>query len=205
MHPKYNKLTKARQISKTLMSCSQIVHWLTDTRVITTLFERARQRQPACIVIDDSDWILSQRTSHQSEGAQFIKCELLKEMSDAMHEGLKIMFIATTNRPADIDQGFMRRFHKFLYIRLTDRGAISKILQAQLAVYDLDEDVTNENLNNLATEIAKRRTLSADDVTRAVTLELLDKLQSSWFTAHHFREVSSVKQLFLGVPVFFLY
>ena len=62
-----------------------------------------------------------------------------------MHQRLKIMFIATTNRPADFDEGFMRRFHKFIYVGLPDRGTILKILKAQLAVYDREEDVTNEN------------------------------------------------------------
>ena len=187
------------------MSCSYFIHGLTDTRVIKALFERARQCQPACIVTDEADWLLSQRTSHQTEGAQTIRCAFLKHMSDAMHQCREIMFIATTKRPADFDEGFMRRFHKFLYIGLPDRGTISKILQAQLAVYDRDKDVTNEKLHDLATDIAERRTLSADDVTRAVTVELLEKLESSWSTAHYFREVRSVKRLFLGVLVFFLY
>ena len=185
------------------MSCSQFVHELTDTRVIKTLFESARQCQPACIVIDESDWLLSQRMSYQSEGAQAIRCAFLKGMSDVKHEHLKIMFIATTIRPADFDEGFLRHFHDFLYISLPERGAISKILQAQLAVYDRHEDVTNTKLNDLATDIAQRRTISADDVTRAVKKELRRKLQLPWSTADHFREVSVINLLLLSIPVLF--
>ena len=91
-------------------------------------------------MIDESDWILSHRTSHQSEGAQTIRCAFLKKMSDAMHERLKIMYIATTNSPADFDEGFMRRFHKLIYVGLPNHGTISKILQARLGVHDRDED-----------------------------------------------------------------
>ena len=102
---------------------------------------------------------------------------------DAMRQRLKILFIATTNRPADIDEGFMRRFHKLIYVGLPDPilgaslersrgGIILKIWKAQLAVYDQKKGVTNENLHQLATQMASMRTLSADDVTRAVEIRV---------------------------------
>ena len=69
-----------------------------------------------------------------------------------MLEHLKIVFIATTNRPADFDEDFLRRSHNFIYIGLPDSGAISKILQAELAVYDRHEDATNTKLTDLATD-----------------------------------------------------
>ena len=45
----------ASQISKSLMSRSLLLYKLMDTRIITALFDRARERESACMVIDEAD------------------------------------------------------------------------------------------------------------------------------------------------------
>ena len=127
---------------------------------------------PACIVIDEADWILSHRTPYQTGGAQTIRCTFRIDMLNVIRQRLKIMFIAAMNRPADIHNGFMPLPQIYL-CWAPDRGIILEILKTQLAVYDQEEDVTNENLHQLATRMALMRTLSADDVTRAVEIRVI--------------------------------
>ena len=180
------------------MSRSQVLHELMDMRIIAALFKRARERQPACIVIDDADYLLRRRTTA-------IRCKLLAEMSNVMHDqNLRIVVIAITDRPADIDEGFLRCFRSLIYVRLPDQGTILKILREQLSKYDLDPEVTIQKLAALATQMASKRTLSGDDVTRAMEEELKNMLKSSWNKTSHFREVSRVNRLFLGTPMFFV-
>ena len=180
---------------KSLMSRSQVSPELMNVRVIMALFKRARQCQPACIVLDNADRLLNRRTTAAG-------CKFFAEMSNVMHEqNLRIMVIAITDRPADVDEFFLRRFGLFIYVRLPDGGTILEILQKQLGKYDLDTDVTVEILHDLATQMASKRTLSGNDVTRAVVYELKTILQSSWSETSHFREVSRVSPLIISTPM----
>ena len=182
--------------SKSLKNRLHVALELMGIRVIMALFKRARERQPACIVLDNADHLLNRRKT-------VVGCKFFAELSNMMHnKNLRIMLIAVTNRPADIDDFFLRWFESFIYVRLPDRGTILEILQKQLGKYDLDTDVTVDNLHDLATQMASKRTLSGNDVTRAVVYELKTRLQSSWSETSHFREVSRVSRLVPGTLMF---
>ena len=161
------------------------------TRIIATMFRRASECQPACIVIDEADHLFARRSKDQSEWGASIRCCLRAAMSRAMEDkDLRLMFIATTTAPEDFDDGFIRRFPCCVYVRLPDRGTIMAIIKQQLDNYELDDDITKLRLHNLATELANKRTLSGYDITRALKVDLRRLLQKSWSTATHFREVS---------------
>ena len=104
---------------------------------------------------------------------------------------MRVMIIATTIVPEVFDEGSLRRFPSCLYVKLPDRGTICAILQQELKAYELDDDITKERLHDLATDLAKKRTLSGYDVTRAVQTELDCLLMKSWKTTKHYREVSN--------------
>ena len=69
---------------------------------------------------------------------------------------------------------------------MPDQGAILAIVKQQLATYELDDDIRDQKLRDLATEIASKRTLSGYDVTRALDVDLSRLLEKLWDTATHF-------------------
>ena len=161
-------------------------------RIIATLFKRAKECQPSCIIIDDAEHLFARRSDNQSGRESSIRCCLSAAMSRVMEdETIRIMLIATTNLPASFDEAFLRRFPCCVYVRLPDRGTILAIMQQNLAAYDLADDVTNEKLHGLATELATHRTLSGYDLSRALRMELRRLLTQTWNTTKHFREVST--------------
>ena len=159
--------------------------------MIAAIFKRAGECQPACIIIDEADYLFARRSDNHSEGGTSIGCLLLAAMSRVIEEeDMHVMIIATTMLPESFDEGLLRRFFCCVYVGLPDQGAILAILKQKLAAYELADDVTDERLHNLATEVANRRTLSGYDVTRALEIELERLLMKSWNVSKYFREVS---------------
>ena len=81
---------------------------------------------------------------------------------------MRVMFIATTNAPENSETASSADFR---VVCLPDRGAILAMLKEQLAAYEIDDDVTDQKLYDLATEIASKRTLSGYDVTWALEMK----------------------------------
>ena len=155
------------------------------------MFSRARRCEHALIVVDEAEYLFGCRTSKGSEALTAIQSELLTEMGDVVSSAEKrIVFIATTSRPQDIDPAFIRRFEDFVYVKLPDRGAMQLMIQHHLSAYELDDDVNPMSLNVLATHLASKRNLSGDDVRQAMEVALRSLLDSPYQAATHFKEVS---------------
>ena len=65
-------------------------------------------------------------------GAYFSSAMFMKE--------IRITIIATINRPADFDDGCMRRFPCCAYVKLPEQGVIFVIIRKHLSVYDEYKD-----------------------------------------------------------------
>ena len=193
IHITQNAIMQTYQGQSEKYVCSKFIAaavGLTRVRVIAAIFQKASQCQPACIVIDEADCLFARRSAQQTEGARSIRCCLLEAMSRVMEDDDKrIMFIATTISPEDFDDAFIRSFPCCVYVKLPDRGAIMAMFKQHLEKYELDDDVTNQRLHNLATDLASKRTLSGYDIKRALNIELQYLLEESWDNATHFREV----------------
>ena len=105
------------------------------------------------------------------------------------NQGLQVMLIATTSSPEHLDDALMRTFTYRLYVKLPDQGEMLAIIRQELAVYNLDDDVTNQQLHDFTTELANTKTLSAYDVVRALETELPLLLEAVWNKAKYYREV----------------
>ena len=162
-----------------LVSYVQVSEKPMRIRIIATLLKRARECRCCCVVIDEAEYLLGRRTSKHSDGASGIRCKLLAETSSVLHdENQRTPFVATTSKPGDMDEGFVRRFYCFIQVKLPERDKISAIILECLSKYGVEGDVSNQSINQLASELASKRTLSADDITRALKVELQDMLES---------------------------
>ena len=87
-------------------------------KMIRALFQLARKHAPSTIFFDEIDSLMMKRgDSHEHEASRRLKSELLSEMSGMNSDpSTRIMILATSNKPWDLDEAFRRRLEKRIYI-----------------------------------------------------------------------------------------
>jgi vacuolar protein-sorting-associated protein 4 len=105
-------------------SASIMSKWLGESEQnVAKLFENARlvseNGQPAIIFIDEIDSLVGVRTEEVG-GEIRMRNQLMKEMDNFTDKGktLHVYVIGATNKPWSLDQPFLRRFQKRIYIPL---------------------------------------------------------------------------------------
>ena len=87
-------------------------HWLVRAQV-RALFRIARERQPSVIFLDEVDSLLSARGDGDQESSRRMKTEFLVQLDGAgTSREDRILFMAATNRPWDLDDALLRRVTK---------------------------------------------------------------------------------------------
>ncbi|XP_055588366.1 spastin [Uranotaenia lowii] len=91
-------------------------------KLVRALFAVAREMQPSIIFIDEVDSLLSERSSGEHEATRRLKTEFLVQFDGlpANSEADKIVVMAATNRPQELDEAALRRFPKRVYVTLPD-------------------------------------------------------------------------------------
>ncbi|MFQ6638735.1 hypothetical protein Gotur_014300 [Gossypium turneri] len=107
-------------------------------KLVSNLFQMARDSAPSIIFIDEIDSLCGQRgEGNESEASRRIKTELLVQMQGVGHSDQKVLVLAATNTPYALDQAIRRRFDKRIYIPLPDL----KARQHMFKVLDLIPDI----------------------------------------------------------------
>jgi katanin p60 ATPase-containing subunit A1 len=105
------------------------------------LFRMARHYSPAIIFIDEIDALARQRGAGQEhEADRRLKSLLFSEM-DGIHSGgdennntpPRVVVLATTNVPWDLDEAMRRRLEKRIYVPLPDHNGRAELLRLCLA------------------------------------------------------------------------
>ncbi|XP_062502210.1 spastin-like [Corticium candelabrum] len=105
-------------------------------KMVKTLFGVARAMQPAIIFMDEVDSLLSERKENEHDALRRMKTEFLLSF-DGIHSSAedRIVVMAATNRPQDLDDAALRRFVKRVYVSLpgheTRELMLSKLLKGQ--------------------------------------------------------------------------
>lgn len=120
-------------------------------KMVRALFAVARELQPAIIFIDEIDSLLSERSQSEHEASRRLKTEFLIQfdgLPTGNSENERIVVMAATNRPQELDEAALRRFPKRVYVTLPDFDTrislLSSLLQKQSSPLNGDE------LKNLA-------------------------------------------------------
>lgn len=140
-----------------------------DEKNVRALFSLAAKVSPTIIFVDEVDSMLGQRTRvGEHEAMRKIKNEFMTHWDGLLTKnGERILVLAATNRPFDLDEAIIRRFERRIMVGLPsveNREMILKTLLAKEKVENLDfkelatmtEGYSGSDLKNLCVTAAYR-------------------------------------------------
>ncbi|GAB4858541.1 hypothetical protein Ancab_010016 [Ancistrocladus abbreviatus] len=108
--------------------------WFGDAqKLVAAVFSLAYKLQPAIIFVDEVDSFLGQRRNSDQEALTNMKTEFM-----ALWDGFttdpnaRVMVLAATNRPSELDEAILRRFSQAFEIGMPDRRERAEILRVIL-------------------------------------------------------------------------
>ncbi|XP_031477839.1 uncharacterized protein LOC116248940 [Nymphaea colorata] len=140
-----------------------------DEKNVRALFTLAAKVSPTIIFVDEVDSMLGQRSRvGEHEAMRKIKNEFMTHWDGLLSKsGERILVLAATNRPFDLDEAIIRRFERRIMVSLPSAENREKILRTLLSKEKADElDFTElagmtdgysgSDLKNLCTTAAYR-------------------------------------------------
>ncbi|KAK1409003.1 hypothetical protein QVD17_41229 [Tagetes erecta] len=121
-----------------------------DEKNVRALFTLAAKVSPTIIFVDEVDSMLGQRSrAGEHEAMRKIKNEFMTHWDGLLTKpGERILVLAATNRPFDLDEAIIRRFERRIMVGLPSVENREMILKTLLAKEHIDEGL---NLRELAT------------------------------------------------------
>ena len=164
--------------------------WLGEgEKNVKKLFRYARKKAsegtPVIIFIDEIDALLGVHSTEVG-GEVRVRNQFLKEMDGLQDKGSKIhvYVIGATNKPWKLDEPFIRRFQKRIYVPLPDKEARIQLLKMLTDKLHLADDV---DIEKLAEELEG---YSASDIKDIVTDAHLRTIREYFKTGKGPRPVS---------------
>ncbi|XP_018400520.1 PREDICTED: spastin isoform X2 [Cyphomyrmex costatus] len=118
-------------------------------KLVRALFAIAREFQPSVIFIDEVDSLLSERKDNEHEASRRLKTEFLVEFDGLpCNPEERVLVMAATNRPQELDEAALRRFTKRVYVTLPDLQTRIVLLRRLLAKHN--DPLMFEELNEMA-------------------------------------------------------
>ncbi|CAI5703703.1 unnamed protein product [Peronospora effusa] len=132
-------------------------------KMVRILFDMAHYYEPSIIFMDEIDAFASTRgAATEHEASRRVKTELLVQIngvSSGEHDGSRVMLLAATNLPWELDEAMRRRLTKRVYIPLPEAKARRAIFELNLGQIDLGLDVKLDDL------VVDTDGYSGDDIT----------------------------------------
>ncbi|GAA0145120.1 hypothetical protein LIER_05382 [Lithospermum erythrorhizon] len=140
--------------------------WFGDAqKLVSAVFSLAYKLQPAIIFIDEVDSFLGQRKSSDHEALANMKTEFMALWDGfTTDQNARVMVLAATNRPSELDEAILRRLPQAFEIGMPDRKERAEILKVILRGEKVEKDIDYEYLAGLC-----------EDCTGSDLLELCKK------------------------------
>ncbi|CAH1446419.1 unnamed protein product [Lactuca virosa] len=141
--------TEADSTFFSISSSDLVSKWMGESeKLVSNLFQMARESAPSIIFIDEIDSLVGQRgEGNESEASRRIKTELLVQMQGVGNNDDKVLVLAATNTPYSLDQAIRRRFDKRIYIPLPDVKARQHMFKVHLG--DTPHNLTDRDFEQL--------------------------------------------------------
>eukprot|EP00252_Welwitschia_mirabilis_P002270 TRINITY_DN1218_c0_g1_i1.p1 TRINITY_DN1218_c0_g1~~TRINITY_DN1218_c0_g1_i1.p1 ORF type:complete len:436 (-),score=95.41 TRINITY_DN1218_c0_g1_i1:106-1413(-) len=179
--------TEADSTFYSISSSDLVSKWMGESeKLVSNLFEMARENAPSIIFIDEIDSLCGQRgEGNESEASRRIKTELLVQMQGVGNNDQKVLVLAATNTPYSLDQAIRRRFDKRIYIPLPDLKARQHMFKVHVG--DTPNNLTESDFGDLA---HKTEGFSGSDISVCVKDVLFEPVRKTQ-DATYFRKVST--------------
>uniref|UniRef100_A0A1D1ZDZ7 ATPase family AAA domain-containing protein 1 n=1 Tax=Anthurium amnicola TaxID=1678845 RepID=A0A1D1ZDZ7_9ARAE len=117
--------------------------WFGDAqKLVAAVFSLAHKLQPAIIFIDEVDSFLGQRRTTDHEAMANMKTEFMSLWDGfTTDQNARVMVLAATNRPSELDEAILRRLPQAFEIGIPDRSERVKILKVILRGEQVDENL----------------------------------------------------------------
>ncbi|KAL6620780.1 hypothetical protein ACP70R_035919 [Stipagrostis hirtigluma subsp. patula] len=119
-----------------------------DEKNVRALFSLAAKVAPTIIFVDEVDSMLGQRSrSGEHEAMRKIKNEFMSHWDGLLSKsGERILVLAATNRPFDLDEAIIRRFERRIMVGLPTVESRELILRTLLSKEKVDESIDFKEL-----------------------------------------------------------
>ncbi|GMP70684.1 hypothetical protein CsSME_00029431 [Camellia sinensis var. sinensis] len=109
---------------------------------VSAVFSLAYKLQPAIIFIDEVDSFLGQRRTTDHEALTNMKTEFMALWDGfTTDQNARVMVLAATNRPSELDEAILRRLPQAFEIGIPDRRERVEILKVVLKGERVEEDI----------------------------------------------------------------
>ncbi|EPS62159.1 hypothetical protein M569_12633, partial [Genlisea aurea] len=117
--------------------------WFGDAqKLVAAIFSLAYKLQPAIVFIDEVDGFLGQRKSSDHEAMANMKTEFMALWDGfTTDEHARVMVLAATNRPSELDEAVLRRFPQSFEIGIPDHKSRVDILKVILKDEKVEEGI----------------------------------------------------------------
>jgi SpoVK/Ycf46/Vps4 family AAA+-type ATPase len=114
-----------------------------SSKIITALYEVARELSPSIVFIDEIDALTTKRSDGVSEASRRMLSTLLTELDGFQDKGkdLLVLTLSATNTPWDLDEAILSRFPRRIYIPLPDKEATKEIIKINTKGLELKVDL----------------------------------------------------------------
>ncbi|XP_056165650.1 protein SUPPRESSOR OF K(+) TRANSPORT GROWTH DEFECT 1-like [Syzygium oleosum] len=173
--------TEADSTFFSVSSSDLVSKWMGESeKLVSNLFQMARESAPSIIFIDEIDSLGGQRgEGNESEASRRIKTEILVQMQGVGNNDEKVLVLAATNTPYSLDQAIRRRFDKRIYIPLPDLKARQHMFKVHLG--DTPHNLAESDFESLA---SRTEGFSGSDISvcvKDVLFEPVRKTQDAMF------------------------
>ncbi|KAL8143569.1 hypothetical protein V2J09_016601 [Rumex salicifolius] len=125
--------------------------WFGDAqKLVAAVFTLAYKIQPAIIFIDEVDSFLGQRRNSDHEAMTNMKTEFMALWDGfTTDQNARVMVLAATNRPSELDEAILRRFSQAFEIGMPNRKARADIFKVILRGERVENGIDYDYLASL--------------------------------------------------------
>ncbi|XP_077245631.1 uncharacterized protein LOC143885372 isoform X1 [Tasmannia lanceolata] len=125
--------------------------WFGDAqKLVAAVFSLAYKLQPAIIFIDEVDSFLGQRRNTDHEALTNMKTEFMALWDGfTTDQNARVMVLAATNRPSELDEAILRRLPQAFEIGVPDRIERAKILKVILKGEKVEPNIDYDYIASL--------------------------------------------------------